>query len=126
MHRYYTYHHPRLRFFLAFVLSVAWLITSGHATSTFPNPKPQGRSWEACATAISQISSQGDGTTTGSCMSCDPTYAKCSPKCQPLIDVFYRACDSVYTPPGNSYVSSMETLRKRIKKYFLILRRSVF
>ncbi|KAF0704618.1 Aste57867_7302 [Aphanomyces stellatus] len=37
--------------------------------------------------------------TPGSCMSCDPTTNKCAPKCQALINTFYRSCEGVYTPP---------------------------
>ncbi|RQM28524.1 hypothetical protein B5M09_006692 [Aphanomyces astaci] len=73
------------------------------ATSTFPNPTPQGNSWGPCADATTAVATQGDGTTPGSCMSCDPTTNKCAPKCQPLLDTFYRACDGVYTPPDLAF-----------------------
>ncbi|KAH9097005.1 hypothetical protein Ae201684P_011736 [Aphanomyces euteiches] len=73
------------------------------ATSSFPNPTPQGNSWGPCADAVAAVNTQGDGTTPGSCMSCDPTTNKCAPKCQPLIDTLYKACDGVYTPPDYTF-----------------------
>lgn len=36
-------------------------------------------------------------------MSCSPTTDVCEPACQPLIDIFFEACDGTFTPPGLYY-----------------------
>ncbi|OQS05930.1 sporangia induced hypothetical protein, partial [Thraustotheca clavata] len=79
---------------------VAALAATTAGTSSFPNPTAQGKSWGPCSSAVSAVAAQGDGSTPGSCMSCDPTYPKCPLKCQPLINTLYRDCDGVYSPPG--------------------------
>ncbi|OQR83737.1 hypothetical protein ACHHYP_14306 [Achlya hypogyna] len=82
------------------VVVVTAAVAPATGTSSFPNPTPQGRSWAACSSAVAAITAQGDGSTPGSCMSCDPTFKKCPAKCQPLINTLYTDCDGVYTPPG--------------------------
>ncbi|KAJ0391044.1 hypothetical protein P43SY_012021 [Pythium insidiosum] len=62
------------------------------------NPKPEGKSWAPCSFAVDQISAEGNGTTYGSCLACDPTSFKCPPKCQSLIDALYKQCDGVVAP----------------------------
>ncbi|DBA03030.1 TPA: hypothetical protein N0F65_003218 [Lagenidium giganteum] len=71
---------------------------AAEATSSFQNPKPQGNSWAPCSFAADQIAAEGNGSTYGSCLDCNPTSFVCPPKCQPLIDALYQQCDGVYTP----------------------------
>ncbi|KDO27407.1 hypothetical protein SPRG_06994 [Saprolegnia parasitica CBS 223.65] len=82
------------------VLFVVGRLLRVHATDTFPNPTPEGKSWAPCASAVLAIAAQGDGSSPGSCMSCDPAQNKCPAKCQPLINTLYVDCDGVYSPPG--------------------------
>lgn len=79
------------------------LLTAVLGASDFENPQPKGVSWELCGAAIDDIYKEGNGTTLGSCMSCSPTTDVCEPACQPLIDIFFEACDGTYTPPGLYY-----------------------
>jgi hypothetical protein len=90
-----VYHHVIILLF-----SLLLLHQPVNSTSTFPNPTPQGNSWGPCSIAVAAINAQGDGTSPGSCLACDPTAKKCPPKCQPLIDTLYASCDGVYTPSG--------------------------
>lgn len=81
-----------------YVYGLVFLCSLVHATSTFPNPTPDGESWAPCSFAVTKLSAEGNGSTYGSCLACDPTSLTCPPKCQPLIDALYQQCDKVYAP----------------------------
>ena len=53
-----------------------------------------------CIAATRKVYKAGDGSTPGSCMSCDPTYPFCAKGCQKLIDNLYHICDGVCLPDG--------------------------
>jgi hypothetical protein len=46
------------------------------------------------------VAAAGDGSTPGSCMSCDPTRPVCAHNCQAKINDMYYACDGVCLPDG--------------------------
>ncbi|KAI9993151.1 hypothetical protein PInf_015221 [Phytophthora infestans] len=66
--------------------------------SSYINPSPEGESWAPCGFAAEQLAAEGNGSTYGSCLACDPTSFECLPKCQSLIDAMYEQCDGVYAP----------------------------
>ncbi|TYZ53303.1 hypothetical protein PybrP1_002398, partial [[Pythium] brassicae (nom. inval.)] len=89
---------PRATLLLFVLLVASSGVQFGAATSSFANPKPQGESWAPCAFAVEQISTEGNGSTYGSCLACSPTNFVCPPKCQSLIDALYEQCDGVHAP----------------------------
>ncbi|KAF1775259.1 hypothetical protein GQ600_24801 [Phytophthora cactorum] len=66
--------------------------------SSYVNPSPEGESWAPCGFAAEQLAAEGNGSTYGSCLACDPTNFECPPKCQSLINAMYKQCDGVYAP----------------------------
>lgn len=79
------------------------------ATTSYPNPKPQGNSWAPCSFAADQISAEGNGSTYGSCLGCNPTSFVCPAKCQSLINALYKQCDGVWAPQDH-YFDPAQTL----------------
>ena len=53
-----------------------------------------------CVWAGNKVRKQGDGSTPGSCSSCDPTTSECPIGCQELIDTLYWSCAEVTLPDG--------------------------
>lgn len=53
-----------------------------------------------CVWAGNKVRKQGDGSTPGSCSSCDPTSSECPVGCQLLIDTLYWSCAEVTLPDG--------------------------
>lgn len=78
-------------------------------STTSANPSPQGESWAPCGFAVDQLAAEGNGTTDGSCLGCDPTSFVCPSKCQSLIDALYSQCEGVYTPQ-DLYFDPAQTL----------------
>jgi hypothetical protein len=89
--------------------------------SSFVNPSPEGESWAPCAFAAEQLAVEGNGSTYGSCLACDPTNFECPPKCQPLIDAIYKQCDGVYAPQ-DQYFDPAQTLNGYWNDNFGVLR----
>ncbi|GAB9468702.1 hypothetical protein Gpo141_00006012 [Globisporangium polare] len=109
----------------AVVLTLLLIATFGvsldEGTSSFANPKPQGGSWAPCGFAVDQISVEGDGSTYGSCLACNPTNFVCPPKCQSLIDALYKQCDGVYAPQ-DFYFDPAKTLNGYWNDHIDVLR----
>ncbi|KAH7487968.1 hypothetical protein PRNP1_007587 [Phytophthora ramorum] len=89
--------------------------------SSFVNPSPDGESWAPCGFAAEQLATEGNGSTYGSCLACDPTNSECPPKCQPLIDALYQQCDGVYAPQ-DQYFDPAHTLNGYWNDNFGVLR----
>lgn len=53
-----------------------------------------------CVHAANKLRKAGDGTTQGSCSSCDPAVSECEPNCVDLIERLYWSCDGVCLPDG--------------------------
>ena len=53
-----------------------------------------------CVWAGNKLRKAGDGSTEGSCSSCDPTRPECPAGCQDLIDTLYWSCAEVSMPDG--------------------------
>ncbi|KAF1777947.1 Prolyl-tRNA synthetase, class II [Phytophthora cactorum] len=77
--------------------------------SSYVNPSPEGESWAPCGFAAEQLAAEGNGSTYGSCLACDPTNFECPPKCQSLINAMYKQCDGVYAPQ-DQYFDPTHTL----------------
>lgn len=67
------------------------------AASTMP--KPLGASWVSCGQIVEKIGHRGNGTTSGSCLACDPVVKNCPAGCQSLLQAMSKSCRGVYTPP---------------------------
>jgi hypothetical protein len=52
------------------------------------------------STASARMAKTGNGSTSSSCMSCDPTHPVCQPKCQNKVNYLYYACDDICLPDG--------------------------
>ncbi|GLD96849.1 hypothetical protein PINS_up020726 [Pythium insidiosum] len=104
-------------------VSLAWLLLclSASAIAGVSNPKPEGNSWAPCSFAVTQISAEGNGSTYGSCLACDPTSFKCPPKCQSLIDALYKQCDGVVAPQ-DFYFDPAQTLNGYFNDNYDVLR----
>ncbi|ETK71374.1 hypothetical protein L915_21376 [Phytophthora nicotianae] len=89
--------------------------------SSYVNPSPEGESWAPCGFAAEQLAAEGNGSTYGSCLACDPTNFECPPKCQPLIDAMYKQCDGVYAPQ-DQYFDPAHTLNGYWNDNFGVLR----
>ena len=53
-----------------------------------------------CVHTTNKVRKRGDGSTVGSCSSCDPATADCGGGCQDLINRMYWACTEVCLPDG--------------------------
>jgi len=55
-----------------------------------------------CVHAVTKLAKQGDGTTVGSCSSCDPAVSEANvpSNCQFLVDNMYYACSKICLPDG--------------------------
>ena len=53
-----------------------------------------------CIHAVNEISKNGWGSTTASCMGCDPALPNCYFNCPPLVRNVYQLCDSICLPDG--------------------------
>ncbi|KAG1696354.1 hypothetical protein DVH05_015559 [Phytophthora capsici] len=108
---------------LAWILFAILLLNSVKKTdaSSYINPSPQGESWAPCSFAVDQLAAEGNGSTYGSCLACDPTNFDCPPKCQSLIDAIYEQCDGVYAPQ-DQYFDPAHTLNGYWNDNFGVLR----
>ncbi|KAL7689052.1 hypothetical protein Plhal304r1_c017g0062361 [Plasmopara halstedii] len=88
---------------------------------TYINPSPLGNSWAPCSFAVEQLGLEGNGSTTGSCLACNPTTFKCPFKCQSLLDAVYKECDGVYAPQ-DFYFDPARTLDGYWNDHFSVLR----
>jgi hypothetical protein len=53
-----------------------------------------------CVAASKSLAELGDGSTSTSCMECDPALPTCNGLCQLVIDKLYYFCDDVCLPYG--------------------------
>ena len=62
----------------------------------------------SCVHISTKLAKIGNGKTTGSCLSCDPTRPTCPSNCQSLIDQMYHVCDDVCLPDEYYYDANYE------------------
>ena len=87
--------------FLICMLSAGWqqstlstMLVSAETATNFPPTVHR------CVWAGNKVRKAGDGSTVGSCSSCDPAINECPAGCQDLIDTLYWSCAEITIPDG--------------------------
>jgi len=86
--------------FVRLVFSLCLLPNVVHADTYDPATGKKLNTVAHCIHAINQISKNGYGSTTSSCMGCDPALPNCYFNCPPLVKNLYHLCDSMCIPDG--------------------------
>eukprot|EP01041_Mallomonas_annulata_P004431 gene4431-8832_t len=96
-----------VNFFFHLIICIFLIPTAGEGTPPVPRSKdPMKNNIHHCVHATNKIKKRGDGSTSSSCMRCDPALPSCAVGCQTLIDVLYRVCDNICIPDGYYFDSA--------------------
>jgi len=82
-----------LNFFLAVLLVVLGCVDTQWSRATV----------KKCIAISNYLATFGDGSTSTSCMGCDPALPECTSPCQSVVDDLYTDCDGICLPDGYYY-----------------------